>query len=66
MRGRRAGLVVGLALLLALATRHPSADIRILTHDTTDLSPHRLQAAVDVGLMAVNVLVTWSGAKVTG
>ena len=65
MRKRSFGVLVAAALLLTLAVRHPSADIRILTHDTADLSPHRVQAALDMGLLAVNILVTWTGAKVT-
>jgi hypothetical protein len=60
MRDRRAGLVVIAALLLTLAWRHPSANIEILTHDRGDVAPHRVQAAVDLGVMAVSVLVTWS------
>ncbi|WP_294111426.1 hypothetical protein [Sphingomonas sp.] len=43
-----------------LAVRHPSADIRILTHESSDQSPARVQAAVDLGVMCVSLLVTWS------
>ncbi|MDQ2878015.1 MAG: hypothetical protein M3R41_02910 [Pseudomonadota bacterium] len=64
MRHRRWGLVLGAAVLLALAVRHPSADIRILTHDSTDRSPHRIQAAVDLGVLAVSVLVTWTAKRI--
>jgi hypothetical protein len=46
--------------LVALTARHPHADIQILTHQQGDLSPLRLQAAIDTGLFAVSVLVTWS------
>ena len=60
MRERRAGLAIVVALLMMLAWRHPSANIQILTHDRTDLAPHRVQAAVDLGVLAVNVLVTWT------
>jgi len=49
------------ALVLAFAAvRHPSADIRILTHDVGDRSPVRVQAAIDLGVVAVSVLVTWT------
>lgn len=51
--------VAAVGLLLATAHR-PTADIRILTHDATDPAPHRMQAAVDLGLVAVNVLYTWT------
>lgn len=60
MRERRIGLLVALALLLVLTVRHPTADIRILTHDASDLKPARVQAALDLGVIAVSVLVTWT------
>ena len=60
MRNRGIGLGFCTALLLVLAARHPSADIRILTHDESDRAPHRIQAAVDLGLVAVSVLITWT------
>ena len=62
MRHRRkvmAAMVV--ALLAAIAVEHPSADIRILTHEESDPAPHRMQAALDTGLFAVHLLVTWTG-----
>lgn len=61
MRNRYRGLAVAALLLVAVVARHPSADIRILTHDPADLTPHRVQAALDLGVVAVSVLVTWSG-----
>ena len=57
-------MVIAVAVLLAMAARHPSADIRILTHDATDRAPHRIQAAVDLGLVAVSVLITWTAKRV--
>ena len=60
MRNRRFGLGLAAAALLIVAARHPSADIRILTHDTADGTPHRFLAAVDLGLVAISVLVTWT------
>lgn len=61
MIGRRIGMAGAAALLLlALAVRHPSANIEILMHQAGDLSPEKLQAAVDTGVFAVSVLVTWS------
>jgi hypothetical protein len=63
MVGRRRKIVMAGAaalVLLAMSARHPHADIEILTHQTGDLSPARLQAAIDTGLFAVSVLVTWS------
>lgn len=66
MRHCRIGLIVAAAMLFALAARPPSADIRILTHDQADRSPHRIQAALDLGLVAVSVLVTWTAGQLTG
>ena len=65
MRNRR--IMVGIVALLALVAvaRHPSADIRILTHDATDRAPHEVKAAVDLGLVAISVLVTWTGKHIT-
>jgi|GEM_PF-500535 len=63
MDTRRGRIVVaGLAALalFALVSPHNRADIRILTHDKSDLSPHKLQAAIDVGIVAISVLVTWT------
>jgi hypothetical protein len=43
-----------------MAARHPTADIRFLTHRTGDPAPHRFQAAVELGLVGVSLLYTWS------
>jgi hypothetical protein len=60
IRNRKAVLAIAGLALMALAVRHPTADIRIITHDASDRSPHRMQAAVDIGLVAVSVLYTWT------
>ncbi len=62
MRNRRIAAFLALVLLVAVA-RHPSANIRILTHDATDLAPHRIQAALDLGVFAVSVLITWTSKR---
>lgn len=61
MRDRRLGLAIIAVLLLCLAARHPSASIRIATQDHRDPAPHRIEAAVDLGVVAVSLLWTWSG-----
>lgn len=63
MRDKRIGMIVAAGALLLLAVRHPSADIRIQTQDLSDPAPHRVQAAVDLGVAAVSVMVSWSGRR---
>lgn len=60
MRERRIGLAVIAMLLLCLAAHRPSASIRIATEDHDDPAPHHVQAAVDLGVVAVSLLWTWS------
>ena len=52
------GLIAALAMLTAV--RHPTASITVLTHDAGDVAPQRMQAALDLGLVGVNLLVTWT------
>jgi hypothetical protein len=65
MRERRLTVAVVAALLLALAWHHPTANIEILAQDHDDMSPHQVHAAVDVGVAAVSVLVTWTSHHLT-
>ena len=60
MRYRRISFLVVAALLIAISVRPPSADIRILAHQSSDHNPMRVQAALDFGFVAVSVLVTWT------
>ena len=60
LRRRQMIAATGALTLIALAVRHPTADIQLLTHDAADPAPHRMQAAVDLGLVGVKVLVTWT------
>lgn len=60
MRKRGAMVAVGALLVLIAIVRHPTADIEILTHRTGDPAPHRIQAAVDLGVVAVKFLLTWT------
>jgi hypothetical protein len=61
---RRIALAGGGAALLALsAMHHPSANIRIITHDVTDTAPRKIQAAIDLGILAVSVLYTWTAER---
>ncbi len=60
MRRRRTLVAVGALLALVALVRHPTADIEILTHRDGDPAPHRIQAAVDLGVVAVKFLLTWT------
>ena len=60
MRKRRMAVAIGAMLALIAVVRHPTADIEILTHRVGDPAPHRLQAAVDLGVVAVKFLLTWT------
>jgi hypothetical protein len=65
MDKRRTAALVVAGLIVLSAARVPSADIRIETHDLADLSPQRFRAAVDVGVFAASVLVTWTAERVS-
>ena len=58
-RKRAVALLAG-AALIALAAKHPTADIRLLTHDRAASSPHVMRAALDLGVVGVSVLYTWT------
>jgi len=64
MRKGRTVLIVAGALALLAVARHPTADIEILTHQSSDPAPHRIQAAIDLGVVAVKFLLTWTGGRV--
>jgi hypothetical protein len=60
MRKRNATVAFGALLVLVAVVRHPTADIEILTHRDGDPTPHRIQAAVDLGVVAIKFLLTWT------
>ncbi len=60
MRNRKAILAVAALGLAVVAVRHPTANIRLITHDAADPSPRQMQAAVDLGFVGVSVLYTWT------
>ena len=63
LRRRRIALAVFALVLLAVAGRQPTANLRVIAHDAGDVAPHRFQAAVDLGVMAVSILVTWTSKR---
>jgi len=64
MLRRRTLLIAAAVLALAAAARHPTADIEILTHRAGDPAPHRMQAAIDLGIVAVRFVLTWTTGRV--
>lgn len=56
---RAVALVAGVGLL-ALAARHPTADVRFLNHDRADPAPRVMKVALDLGVIGVSVLYTWT------
>ena len=60
MRNRKLVLAVTGLALVTLAVRHPTAEFRLITHEKSDPSPHRMQAVVDFRLVGVSVLYTWT------
>ena len=57
--------MIAMAMLAIVAVaRHPSADIEILTHRAGDPSPHKVQAAVDLGIVAIKFVLTWTAGRV--
>ena len=60
MQRRRIAIATIALLACIAAVRHPTASIEVLTHDAADLRPHRVKAALDLGLVGVDLLVTWT------
>lgn len=61
-RNKRLLMIAG-AIALVIAVVHPSrphADLEILTHRAGDTAPQQVHAAIDLGILAISVLVTWS------
>ena len=63
MRGRRLIVAAGVLGLIAVSAGHPTADIRVMTHELSDPAPRQVQAAVDLGLVGVKLLYTWTSGQ---
>lgn len=63
MTERRKLAIAALAVFGLIAVRHPSPNISVLTHDIGDPRPHRVQAALDLGLVGVSILYTWTARR---
>lgn len=57
---RKVGLIAGGALVIALAWQTPTASLEIQTHDVTDVAPKKMEAALDLGIAAFSLLITWT------
>ncbi|MDB5678563.1 hypothetical protein [Sphingomonas bacterium] len=64
MQRRRTILIAAAILAVVAVARHPSADIEILTHRADDPAPQKIQAAVDLGIVAVKFVLTWTAGRV--
>ncbi len=60
---RKVGLIAGGALVAVLAWQTPTASLEIQTHDVTDVAPKKVEAALDLGIAAVSLLVTWTAQR---
>lgn len=60
---RKVGLIAGGALVVALAWQTPTASLEIQTHDVTDVAPKKVEAALDLGIAAVSLLITWTASR---
>ena len=63
MRNARKAVILAAAAFTVLVVRHPVARISLETHRLGDPAPHRMLAAVDLGLMGVSVLYTWTSER---
>jgi len=61
MERRRIGLAFAAgALLVAGLVAHPRANLVLQLEELGDRAPARMQAAIDMGVVAISVLVTWT------
>jgi hypothetical protein len=63
MTDRRKWTIAVLGAVSLIALRHPAPNIRLITHDIGDQSPHRFQAAIDLGLVGISFLYTWTAPR---
>lgn len=60
---RKVGLIAGGALVVALAWQTPTASLEIQMHDVADVAPKKVEAALDLGIAAVSLLITWTASR---
>ena len=63
MRNRRIAVALMVLAILIVSLRHPTANIQITTRNVADPAAHQVQAAVDVGVFAISVVVNMAGKK---
>lgn len=61
--GRTVIAAIALLMLAVTTVRHPSADIRVIMHQAGDPAPRQVTAAVDLGVMAFSLLITWTAKR---
>lgn len=60
---RKTGLIAGGVLLVALAWQTPTASLEIQMHDVADVAPKKVEAALDLGIAAFSLLITWTASR---
>ena len=60
---RKVGLIAGGALVVALAWQTPTASLEIQMHDVADVAPKKVEAALDLGIAAVSLLIIWTASR---
>lgn len=63
MRNRRIAVALILAAIMIVSLRHPTANIQITAGKSSDAAGRQVQAAVDLGIFAVSVVVNSAGKR---
>ena len=53
-------LVAGIAIAALMAIGGPDARLSILTHDSADPHPHKVEASISIGKTVLGLLFTWT------
>ena len=57
---RRRLTIAGIAVAAAIVLGGPDARLSILTHDRGDPNPHKVEASIGLGKLALSLLFTWT------
>lgn len=59
-RKRRLGIAMLGLVAFAGIVRHPSVDVTVAANDPANPAAQRVQTRLDIGLVAISVLITWT------